>query len=562
MNIPELEEEARQVEPVLEVEEATETEVEQGSRLKRAWRWLTSTKKGRITAGAVAAVLVASGTVAATDMRYAAVGLVYHNHTTMTVTDSVTHQPLPGAMVSLGGQSAVTDRDGKAELADLNLGHSTLSVTKKAYKTLERAQLVPIGRLDIPAVRLESAGVALAFTVTDKISGQPVDGAEVSVGDIKAMSEDGQGRIVLLPESSQSVTAKVTKDGYLEGELKLDLKKTNQTYAVSLVPAGKVYYLSNRTGRLDLYSSNLDGSGATVVLPGTGSENTETGILPSIKNPDLLALVSTREGRRNSSGALLSDLFIFNANMRDLKKIEEDVPFYRYRAWVGDTLVYEQGNDCINIKSFRPSTQKSNKLFACSTGRSANINAVYDEALLYSVQSPGDLNLQGLYAVRNDGGNNRRLNSDPVTNLARQVKDTISAVYYNYTLSKPEVWTSINLENLSITKLDNGPSIQSYRSYVESPSEAYACFIEERDGKRELFLTDHDGNNERKLTSFGSASQFVQWYRDQYIVFSSTKSDENALYVVSVKGGQPQKVADFYRGNLRTYGGGYNPSYF
>lgn len=548
------------MEPVLKAEEVTEAESKE-SRLKRAWRWLTGTKKGQVTAGAVVAALVAGGAVAATDMRYAVVGLVYHNHTTMTVVDAVTRQPLPGATVSLGGQSVVTGRDGKAELLDLKLGRSKLVVTKKAYKKFERNQLVPVGRLEIPEVKLESEGVALAFSITDKISGLPVDEAEISAGDIKAVSENGEGRIVLMPGGGRFVTAKVAKKGFLDGELKLDLNKVGQKFTATLVPAGKVYYFSNRSGRTDLYASNLDGSGEGVLLKATGSETSEIGLLPNLKEPDVMAIVSTREGRRDNSGNLISDLFVFDGESKELSKIDSSVNFHNYRAWVGDTLVYEQGEGCLSIKSYRPSNGQTNKLFACSPGRTADVNVVYDNALLYSVYAQTDLSLQGLYAVRNDGKNNRRISSDPVNYLARQVKDTVNAVYYNYTLPKPEVWTSINIEDLTITKLDNAPSNRSYRTYIESADDEMACFIEERDGKSELYLTDHDGKNERKLTNFGSASQFVQWYGD-YIIFSSTKSNENALYVVSVKGGEPKKIADFYRGNLRTYSGGYNPNYY
>jgi len=536
-----------------------------GGRAGKWWRfksWL-GTKKGRATLAGVGLLVAAVGVIAATDIRYSVVGLVYKNHGDIKVVDSVSKQPITNAVVSLGGQSTTTDNHGVAHLESLKLGRSTLTVTKKAYKTISKPVLVPIGTPKFGSISLESSGIVINFAVTDKVSGKPLDDVTVKIGDAQAVSKDGQLRLVLLPSKETSATATVTRDGFLDASLAVNLKPMPTPYPVALVPSGKAYFLSNRSGRIDLYSSNLDGSDTQVILPGTGREDSETGVLPNIKHPNLLALVSSREGRRDTYGNNVHDLFLFDADSKKLTKIENGVGFTNYRGWLDDYLVYQMydGSGCSSVKAYYASGLRGATLVAGAQPSCPTINTIYDNIVLYSIAGTPDSNANGLYAIKADGGSKRRLSDTPGQQVSRHVKETIQLLYYNNNLPKPQVWQSLNLGTLAATKLDNGPSDTSYRAYNESADENHAVFTDERDGKTELYLTDNAGNNEHKLTSLGSVNQFVQWINNKYVLFSSTKPDENALYIVSIDGGQPQKVADFYRGNSRTYGGGYNPQY-
>jgi Tol biopolymer transport system component len=145
--------------------------------------------------------------------------------------------------------------------------------------------------------------------------------------------------------------------------------------------------------------------------------------------------------------------------------------------------------------------------------------------------------------------------------VVQRAKETLLSVYYTYSPIYAENWQSINLHNLTAVKVPSGPADYSSRAYTDSPNGKRAAFIEERDGKSELYLTDHEGENEQKITSLGAVNQFVNWIDNDYVIFSLTKSGENALYVVAVETGKVTKIADFYRANARTYGGGYNPTY-
>ncbi len=535
------------------------------SKLAQVKIWL-ATPEGKKKAGIALGIVIVTAGIFATPLRYPIVGAVYKNHTQITVLDAVTHQPLPNAEVQLGGQTGTTDNQGVAKLTNLNLGKTTLTVTKKAYKTHQKSVVVPIFPAKYDSVNLESAGTALAFEVTNKISGQTIDGVEIAVAETKAVSEEGKGRLVLLPEMGETVTATVSKEGFLKTTVSLANKATTEAFKVQLVPSGKTYFLSNRSGRIDLYESNLDGSELQVILAGTGTENADTGVLPSTEHPNLLAVVSAREGKRDNQGNLRSFLYLLDTSNRKLLKIDEDIYFGNYRAWVGEYLVFEKNNygDCSKnaIKSFNLANLKTTTIVSGGISKCPQANAAYYETIIYSISSyNSDQSQRGLFAIRADGSKGKKIINYPTNNIRSEVKNTLLAVYYDYNLPKPQIWHSIDLTKLTATKIDSAPNNQLARTYIESPGEKYSMFIEERDGKTDIYLTDENGSNERKLTSLGSVNQFVQWYGDDYIVFSSTKSDENALYVVAVKGGAAHKIADFYRGNSRTYGGGYNPNY-
>lgn len=527
--------------------------------------WIASHKL--IFSGIVTAVLImVAGVVCTTNLKYPVLGLVFKASTAVTVLDSKTGQPLPSATVSLAGHSAITDNAGHAELKGLPLGPTTLEVTKEAYKYYSRAETLFIRQKPLTPVKLESAGIMLSFNVSDKISGHMLDGAEIDVGNSKAITgAQGEAALSLLPRADVKAQATVKKTGFLDLVVSITVRPNTPAYSVTLTPAGKVYYLSNRSGRIDLYESNLDHSDETVVLAGTGNEDSETGILPNIGDTRWLAIVSSREGRRDG-GALLHDLYMFDTTGHTLTKISNNIGFGSKRVWLGDTLVFESYDpaNCASLKAYNPANAQ---LTTFVTGGGSNgcvsLSLALKDKLLYSITGAANSSTNGLYLVQSNGQGRRQLDPAPASNIDRQQKNTALYEYYDY--SQPyqtqTVWKSLDLVTFKVTGIPNGPSVDSSRAYVDSPGGKFSTFIETRDGKSELYLTAIDGTNEQKLTNLGAVNQFVQWYGDSYIVFSLTKSDENALYIVSTTGGSAQKVTDFYQGNSRTYGGGYNPVY-
>ncbi len=532
--------------------------------LARFYHWLRAKPVRLALASAIAVVVVASATTAATQLRYPVLGLLWRPPAQVTITDATTHQPLGKVKIELAGQTAFTNTQGIARLPHVHPGHTTLRVTKDGYDSLSRTDLVPFLSHYHPTLTLKPNGIKVVVQVTNSLTAAAVAGVSVAVGDSSILT-DATGRAELsLPPALDHTrqTLRFKKDGYNDRTADILVSVNAKTTTAQLLPAGKVYFLSNRTGRIDLHQANLDGSSDQLVLAGTGKETTDTGLLSSIKHPNLLALVSSRDGQHSDGSG---DLFIFNADNRQLRKVDSEISFYNYRAWTDDTLVYlRYSTNTATIKTYNVATSKTTDLtsitFKPGTYGSLYVNAIYGNTLIYSIN--GDDDHHGLYAVNVAKNTSHQLGPNPANQISRSDLKTLQIqynTYYNPYLPKPNVWQSLNLDNFVLADLGDGPSILSYRSYVDSPGGKYTCFIEQRDGKSDLYLTDSQGANERRLTTDGGVNQFVQWYGDDYIVFSKGST----LYVAATASTlKPVKVADFYAGNGRTYGGGYNPNYY
>ncbi len=521
-------------------------------------RWL-QTRKGRVTAVIFVALVIAAAGIGATDFRYTVLGLVMRQQIDIAVKDSITHAPVPDAKVDIAGISGITNTSGTVHLKGVRVGNSVLTISKPGYRQYSQTTLVGIIHPQISPVMLVSTGIVLSFNVTDKLSGLPLGNVVARAGTIRGASQDGKLHLVLLPNVDPDVTVALSADGYLDAKVPANLTAT-QSYNIGLVPAGSVFFLSNRTGHIDLYTSNLDGSNIQDVLPGTGKEDTATGVLPSITHPDLVALVSARAGNKDAYGNPQHDLYIFNSTTKALTKLDENTGFGNYRAWLGDYLVYQvpDTNGCYTIKAYSVASGHAGVVVPGNGGVCPTINASYDSTIFYSIARSGSAATDGLYAIEATGSKQQRLSSTPGESVSRSVENTILFNYYNSNVLPPNIWQSVNLDTLAVTKVSSGPSISGNRAYVESPGAKFDVFIETRDGQSNLYVTDTSGNNERNLTPDGKANQFVQWIGDRYIVFSDQNS---ALQVVSIAGGKPQKVTNAYSGNLAVYGGGYNPNY-
>jgi Tol biopolymer transport system component len=437
-----------------------------------------------------------------------------------------------------------------------------VKVSKAAYEGWTDKRTIGFGDGHDIEAKLTSSGIRVTFKLTNYVTGKPVAGARLQLGDADVVS-GADGTVVASVSASfnnQAEVASITDTGFNDATAPIIVATNADTTAVKLVPAGKVYFLSNRSGHVDLYSANLDDSAAKVVLAGTGNEDQATGILPNVYDQSVIALVSSRAGHR-TNGALVEDLYIFRPDSQTLTLVDSDIDFGNYRAWLGKQLIYVKysGNNHTFIQSYDPTSGKNTTLVTC-TGDGACPTPLYttDDLFIYSLSgAPPSSNANGIYALKSGTTTAKSISTIPAATTVRQTKNTLLLNYYDYTKSPGnyEEWQSLDLSAIKVTTLANGPSNQDSRTYVDSPGDKYSVSVDTRDGQTDLYLTNIDGSGEKNLTGTGKVNQFVQWYSDSYIVFSSS----NQLFVVGVDGGDPQKITNFYSGDVQVFAGGYNP---
>ena len=532
-------------------------------RLKVWWQKLSRRKK--IVVVVVGVVIVTALAIALTPLRYPVVGLVHKGQVTLTVVDDSTGQPIAGATVGIGSHTATTNAQGTAKLTGLALGHIRVAISKQNYQTKTVVTTVFWSIDSLGQVPLHSTGILVKFKVADWVTAGPIAAATVTVGSSNAVTDSAGGASVSLePAALATAKATVTADGYI-GKTVAVGQATDQINSIVLTPAGTVYYFSNRTGKhIDLYGSNLDGSGAAVVLAGSGNEDTQTGLLPSITAPDTMAILSSRAGHHDSSGDLQHDLYIFNGVTKQLTQIDSDLQFNDFRAWSGSSLIYFKSNSdgSFAVKSYNVQTAAAKTLLSVPQPSDPNpyINAaglgVVGNNVYYNVSS-SDPNATGFYSLTL-AGVPTRLDPGNVGQTYRQAKGSLIV---ELTEGTSDVWKQLNFADQSFTTLSGEPTSQADRGYADSPDGQHSVFVETRDGKSQLYLTDGAGNNEQVITTSGDVNQFVQWYDNHYVAYS-TNTNGSSIYIVGTGGGTAKKITDFFQGNGRTYGGGYNPNYF
>lgn len=136
--------------------------------------WWHNKKARWATIVGLAALLIA--TVMIPPSRYFVLNSIgVRGSTSMTVLDESTGQPLKNVKVMLANQTALSDTEGKVTLQHLKLGTQELVVEKHAFAVFNRKLTVGWGSNPIGDITLQPVGSQYAFTVSDFLSGKPIE---------------------------------------------------------------------------------------------------------------------------------------------------------------------------------------------------------------------------------------------------------------------------------------------------------------------------------------------------------------------------------------------------
>src|SRR5690606_8543868 len=176
------------------------------------------------------------------------------------------------------------------------------------------------------------------FKIVDWLSGEPLNKAEIMYNDSHAFTDsEGNALLTIPPTDETEITVTVFANTYSAQEVKISTT-SEETNEVRLVRAPRDYFVSNRDGKFDIYSINLDGTDEKLVLPATGNEGDDVVFSISPEN-QFAGLVSTRDGGVTEDGYNLRTLNILELESGELTEIDESESI-QLIDWVGDHLVY------------------------------------------------------------------------------------------------------------------------------------------------------------------------------------------------------------------------------
>lgn len=564
-------------------EAASKTDGQKQDFKKRLHDFLHTTR-GKIVAVIVAIVVLSAVVFSIPASRYAVAGLVIKKDVPITIVDSITGKPVSGVQITLGTQTVRSDGSGKATLYHVPVGSWQLSAKKTYYQDATMQTVVPIlfGQAGA-TIKIEATGRQVPISVINKIGGKPVPSVEITAGDASAITGDDGKAVMVLPAGKDVVSATFKVGGF--NITTADVTVTEQEDAkntVSLTPAGKLYFLSKRTGKINVMKSDLDGANQEVVVAGTGKESdTETTLLAS-RDWQYLAL----KARRDNGEA---KLYLISTATNALTVIDEgtDGTYFSPVGWYNEHFIYRVDRPSVKVwqpkrASIKTFNAKSNKITTVddTAGEGVNdttwANEAYTDILItennilfgkywnHSYYAPLLLNGKKdvIVSFKPDGSGKQNLKEldTNATSFMQSVVYQVNEVVFRVNRPGGSQFYEYEDGHLSDSTTYNDSNFDaSYPTYLVSPSGERTFWYEPRDGKKILMLGDKKGANGKEVATDGSTYTPYGWFTDDYILLAK---DSSQLYILprdNSAGVAPLKVTDYHRPNFN--GEGYSYGY-
>ena len=531
------------------------------SRWERFKTWYLARKKWTIPASVLAAVVILGGVPWT---RYHIAGLAVKKQVIVRVEDSKSGTAVSQAAVKLAGKQAQTNGQGAVQFDHVSVGPYTIQVSKKYYKNSAARITVGFTGSKTFNIEAEATGRQVKIIVKNAVSQKPLAGVTIKIADTSYKTDNNGQAIAVVPAGTATQKATLSLAGYNDSAVSVKVSdKEVAENKFSLTPAGKIYFLSKRTGKLDLMKANLDGSDAKVVAAGTGYEHDYDTALLASADWKYVALVARRSATNPTP-----QLYVLSTSDDKLLNADAGNANFELRGWAGNSLVYVVTRNDIpytqankyKVKSYDAATGKTTLLDQSSYNSAANAYEFYsfvyvwDNYIVYGKNwtlvnygSPPNLT-HTFHIINADGKNHRVLGSyDTGTYTVQYVQHGASSVYIWQQALDSESGTDKFFDYVlgeaapKQVNIDDSQFYQAYPTYWLSPSGKQTLWSENRDGKNTILVGDSTGDNSTAIASLSDYSAY-NWFSDQYVLL--TKNDSQ-LYVMSVKGGPALKVTDY-----------------
>lgn len=565
-----------------EAEDTTDKDTEEPSEpkgpnaLQKLWKKYLAKKKITIPATVVVLLAIIFGVPAT---RYEVLGLGLKNDLHVHVIDSQTNIAVSGVDVTIRGKAAKTDGDGKATIKGVSVGPFNLTASKKYYKDFNGKTTVPIRKQknDVE-IKLEATGRQIAVHITNKVNGKNIGGATVKAADTEATTDENGETTLVLPAEKVTVDAVISASGFNSQNATINITKPGvRDNTFQLVPAGKVYFLSKLSGKIDVVKTDLDGSNRKTVLAGTGKEEEGNTVLLASRDWKYLALLSRRDSAKPK-------LYLLDTSNDKLTEIDSGDATFNLAGWSDHNFMYTAVRG--NLHLWQPK-QSALKTYNADSSQLLTVDETNAEGTSdndYAGESIGTVYIvdgravyaknwyANYYSVYRLAGKRMTLISVKANGLDKQTLkdfDSGSSNFINTALSKPdELYVrALVADHAQFFEYTNGKLstddemtddsfYKPYPTYLQSPSGQAAFWFESRDGKNTLFTGTKNGGSPVQIASLSEYSPYG-WFSDDYLLVSKNSSE---LYILPKEGGKnPLKITDYHKPDVSYlgYGGGY-----
>lgn len=546
-----------------------------------------STTKGRILLGVGALVVVLGVLLAVPATRYPILGMIIKKDVALKITDKLNGDPVTDAEVSFGSQTVKTDSLGNAELADIPVGPQQITVQKTYYADLTATVNVWITNAPEPRdLQIEATGRQVPVKVLNRITQQPLNKATISALDSTAITDEKGEATIVLPPTAATQDGTIKLDGYNDQKVTITITTQADTKnSFAMTPAGKIYFLSKRSGRIDVMKSNLDGTDVKTVLKGTGKEDEATTSILATRDWQYLILKSERSGKP-------AKLYLIKTATDTMSVMDEGNVDFKLIGWHDHDFVYfvyrnkvplmEDGQSL--IKSYNADSGKYTTLDRSEGGHVAShrsFGEAYDYNFILlntgevvfakewvsgytygSTAAVYNIKKDGVYSVMADGSNHKTIVSGRAPVVNYQIRGYSPQGVYVIGFSIREYEDGA----LKTKTISSDTFYSNYRYYnkVQSPAGDKTAWTEFRDGEDVVMIGDQRGESGKSLVELDSDSAYggtwsvYGWFSNDYLLLSKNSS---SIYILPTDGSSkvPLKITNYHRPDYYYlgYGGGY-----
>ena len=468
--------------------------------------------------------------VGLSDVKYSLASSFIKKDIIVEIVDDSTLQPIAGAAVEVAGDKATTDKEGLATLKSVSTGKHTFKITKAGFDTNSQDMVVRFTTARLQPIKIVGNGYELSFVVKNLISGKRVQDAKLTIAGIDATTNAQGESIIRVPFDNPKASLTTSKDGFKDVTQEVDVVKNAPIKEIALSPTGSAIYVSNKSGKYDVYAADYDGQNERVVLAAKGTEGKTTTLYPS-PNGEYAALVASREGVYFGYGNYQDELYLLNVATGDVKKIGTSPGQV---SWSGDTIVATVVQDnSAQVVAYK-AVDGTNKVLL----KEVYATGTADGKVYYSLFNPNEQDY-GLYSIKIDGSDKKKVYGQPYTTLFLKSITTLGVV-------DPDTYLVSSYDFAKGTVEKGTENADAIKTVQVTPT---------KDGKRviatkqvgdtlQLVSADPNGANEKQLTSGVNVSGgFYITTNGEYIVFYGAVGVDTGVFALSIDGGSTVKIA-------------------
>ena len=586
---PEAVVEATPIEQLPHVEVVREDDIETepaflGKKHTVSWRRRLVRRKRVVIPAVIVFVLAVFTAIPAT--RYVLPGLFVKKSVSFIVVDGTAHTRIPHATVYIDGQILESDDAGLVSATGIHPGTRTVKISKLFYHDYNGKVFVSLFKNKQHTLGIDPTGKPAKVTVKNRLSGRVMSDVTVKTEQGSQGKTGADGTVLLiLPSDKTEVKGTISGDKIAPQDITIRAAQDALTNVVQATPAGKIYFLSKASGKIDVVKTNLDGTDRQTVVAGTGQEDDFDTLLMASKDWKYLAFKARRDGTKPK-------LYLISTTDDTLTVIDEGDASFSPNGWIGSTLVYTVYRNGYNswqpkataLKSFDAKTRKltvidetraeGTSYYDYVTENLLNVY-LFKNQIFYTKSWYGSYYYGTRFAGKNmvfavasvDGSGKKEIKQWPAgynASLSSMYAEP-EHVYFYVILDgvQTSFWEYLNGSVKQTTAIDTYSFNKPSPLYLESPNGGSTFWMENRDGKNALFVGDDVGKNSKQIATL---TEFVPygWYSDDYVLVSKNSSE---LYIMGrdgIKPGDvPTKVSDYHKAvyTFNGFGGGYGGGY-